>query len=51
MKVPLLLESLYRHGGGWKFNPIEPGYFGGLAALCENFGIEIADDEKQTAPL
>lgn len=46
----IIVGELYRHGGGWKFNPIGAGYFGGLAALCENFGIEIADDEKQTAP-
>ncbi|MGH1328361.1 TerD family protein [Bacillus pretiosus] len=46
----IIVGELYRHGGGWKFNPIGAGYFGGLAALCKNFGIEIADDEKQTAP-
>ncbi|MED0938760.1 TerD family protein [Bacillus mobilis] len=46
----IVVGELYRHGGGWKFNPIGAGYFGGLAALCKNFGIEIADDEKQTAP-
>ncbi|WP_237979656.1 TerD family protein [Bacillus thuringiensis] len=46
----IIVGELYRHGGGWKFNPIGAGYFGGLAALCKNFGIEIAEDEKQTAP-
>ncbi|ACP17325.1 tellurium resistance protein, putative [Bacillus anthracis] len=46
----IIVGELYRHGGGWKFNPIGAGYFGGLAALCTSFGIEIADDEKQTAP-
>lgn len=46
----IIVGELYRHGGGWKFNPIGAGYFGGLAALCKNFGIEIADDEKQTVP-
>ncbi|MGH0829043.1 TerD family protein [Bacillus pretiosus] len=46
----IVVGELYRHGGGWKFNPIGAGYFGGLDALCKNFGIEIADDEKQTAP-
>ncbi|MBJ8117255.1 MULTISPECIES: TerD family protein [Bacillus] len=46
----IIVGELYRHGGGWKFNPIGAGYFGGLAALCTNFGIEIAEDEKQIAP-
>lgn len=46
----IIVGELYRHGGGWKFNPIGAGYFGGLAALCTNFGIEIADDEKQITP-
>ncbi|WP_420975187.1 TerD family protein [Bacillus thuringiensis] len=46
----IIVGELYRHGGGWKFNPIGAGYFGGLAALCTNFGIEIAEDEKQLAP-
>ncbi|QWI72734.1 TerD family protein [Bacillus mycoides] len=46
----IIVGELYRHGGGWKFNPIGAGYFGGLAALCANFGIEIADDAEQIAP-
>ncbi|KOS30284.1 tellurium resistance protein [Bacillus anthracis] len=46
----IIVGELYRHAGEWKFNPIGTGYQGGLAALCKNFGIEIADDEKQTAP-
>ena len=46
----IIVGELYRHGGGWKFNPIGAGYFGGLAALCTNFGIEIAEDEKQIVP-
>lgn len=46
----IIVGELYRHGGGWKFNPIGAGYFGGLAALCTNFGIEIAENEKQFAP-
>ncbi|WP_142955087.1 TerD family protein [Bacillus cereus] len=46
----IIVGELYRHGGGWKFNPIGAGYFGGLATLCTNFGIKIAEDEKQFAP-
>ncbi|MDM5153663.1 TerD family protein [Bacillus sp. DX1.1] len=46
----IIVGELYRHAGEWKFNPIGSGYFGGLAALCENFGIEVADDEEQVPP-
>ncbi|PED71328.1 tellurium resistance protein [Bacillus pseudomycoides] len=46
----VIVGELYRHAGEWKFNPIGAGYFGGLAALCENFGIEVDDDEKQVPP-
>ncbi|MGG2016535.1 TerD family protein [Bacillus sp. S10(2024)] len=39
----VIMGDLYRHAGEWKFNPVGAGYFGGLAALCENFGIEVAE--------
>ena len=32
---------LYRHNGEWKFNAIGSGYQGGLAALCENYGVDV----------
>lgn len=47
----IIVGELYRHAGEWKFNPIGAGYFGGLAALCENFGIEVADDEQVAPPM
>lgn len=37
--------ELYRHKGEWKFNAIGSGFHGGLAALCENFGVEILQSE------
>ncbi len=32
--------ELYRNNGEWKFNAIGSGFYGGLAALCANYGIE-----------
>ena len=32
----------YKNGAEWKFNAIGIGYQGGLAALCNNFGVEVA---------
>lgn len=44
--------ELYRHNGEWKFNAIGSGFHGGLAALCENFGVEVQQPEPsiQTEP-
>lgn len=44
----LVLGELYRHNGEWKFNAIGSGFNGGLAALCQNFGIEVNEQPKQT---
>ena len=32
--------ELYKHGSEWKFNAIGSGFYGGLAALCANYGVE-----------
>ncbi|SHK30299.1 TerD family protein [Tepidibacter formicigenes] len=37
----IVVGELYRHNGEWKFNAIGSGFEGGLAALCNNFGINI----------
>lgn len=36
----IVICEIYRHNGKWKVNGIGRGFFGGLEALCENFGIE-----------
>lgn len=46
----IIVGDLYRHAGEWKFNPVGAGYFGGLAALCENFGIEVAEQKAAPKP-
>ncbi|WP_090991361.1 TerD family protein [Bacillus sp. OV322] len=44
----IIVGDLYRHSGQWKFNPVGAGYFGGLAALCKDFGIEVAEKPQAT---
>ena len=42
IETAVVVGELYRHGSEWKFNAIGSGFQGGLAALCGNFGIEVA---------
>ena len=42
IETAVVVGELYRHGGEWKFNAIGSGFQGGLAALCNNFGIQVA---------
>ena len=37
----VVFGELYRIGTEWKFNAIGSGYQGGLAALCNSFGVDI----------
>ena len=41
IETAIVVGELYRHNGEWKFNAIGSGYQGGLAALCNNFGINV----------
>lgn len=42
IETAIVVGEIYRHNGEWKFNAVGSGFQGGLAALCENFGIEVA---------
>lgn len=48
VETAIVLGEIYRYKGAWKFNATGAGFSGGLAALCNNFGIEVSDD--MTAP-
>lgn len=37
----IVVGELYKNNGEWKFNAIGSGFSGGLAALCNNFGVNI----------
>lgn len=42
IETAVVVADLYRHNGEWKFNAIGSGFSGGLAALCQNFGVDLA---------
>lgn len=41
IETALIVGELYRHNGEWKFAAIGSGYQGGLAALCNDFGLQV----------
>ena len=41
IETAVVFGELYKNNGEWKFNAIGSGYQGGLAALCNNFGIDV----------
>ena len=46
----IVLGEIYRYKGAWKFNATGAGFSGGLAALCNNFGIEVKDVQPPPPP-
>lgn len=42
IETAVIVGELYKHNNEWKFNAIGSGFQGGLAALCNYFGIETA---------
>ncbi|MGX2961415.1 TerD family protein [Peribacillus sp. JNUCC 23] len=54
----IIVADLYRYSNEWKFNPVGAGYFGGLTALCQDFGIDVEPEitttlvaeQKQVSP-
>jgi len=49
IETAIVVGDLYRYNGEWKFNAIGSGYSGGLAALCNSFGIEVKADAPAPA--
>ena len=41
IETAAVFGELYKNGNEWKFNAIGSGYQGGLAALCNNYGIDV----------
>lgn len=39
IETALVVGTLYRHEGEWKFTAVGAGYSGGLQALCVNYGL------------
>ena len=45
IETAAVFGELYKNGAEWKFNAIGSGYQGGLAALCNNYGVEVGSRE------
>lgn len=41
IETAVVVGELYRNNGEWKFNAIGSGFSGGLAALCQNYGVSV----------
>lgn len=41
IETAVVVGELYRHNGEWKFSAVGAGYQGGLAALCNDFGLQV----------
>lgn len=41
IETSVVFGELYRNGSEWKFNAIGSGFQGGLAGLCQNYGVDV----------
>ncbi|MCY6355643.1 TerD family protein [Clostridium sp. ZS2-4] len=41
VETALIFCEIYRHNGEWKFSAVGSGFQGGLAALCQNYGLDV----------
>ncbi len=46
----VMLVRFYRRDGAWRLGTVAQGFNGGLAALVQHFGGEVADDAASTPP-
>ncbi len=40
-ETAMIFGEIYRHGNEWKFSAVGQGYAGGLAAMCQQYGINV----------
>jgi tellurium resistance protein TerD len=40
-ETAMIFGEIYRQGGEWRFSAVGQGYAGGLAAMCQQFGVRI----------
>ncbi len=40
-ETAMVFGEVYRHNGEWKFRAVGQGYSGGLAAMCQQYGIQV----------
>lgn len=41
IETAIVAGEIYCHNGEWKFNAVGSGWQGGLAALCQNYGLNV----------
>lgn len=41
VETAIVVCELYRHGAEWKFSAVGSGFEGGLASLCQNYGLDV----------
>lgn len=49
-EAALVLAEVYRRNGQWKLRNVNQGFNGGLQALAEHFGVEVASPAAAPAP-
>lgn len=49
-ETAIVTAELYRHKEEWKFAAIGSGYNGGLEALCDSYGLDVADESEDDEP-
>ena len=42
LETAVIFGEIYSYQGDWKFNAVGSGFKGGLASLCNNFGLNVA---------
>jgi tellurium resistance protein TerD len=41
-ETAMIFGEVYKHNGEWKFKAVGQGFSGGLEAMCEKFGVQVA---------
>ncbi|AGX41670.1 TerD family protein [Clostridium saccharobutylicum] len=49
IETAIVVAELYRYNNEWKFNAVGSGFQGGLAALCNMFGIEVEEEQSNNS--
>lgn len=42
IETAMVFGEVYKHNGEWKFRAVGQGYAGGLAAMCQQYGVNIS---------
>ncbi len=50
-ETALIIAELYLNKGQWKLRAIGQGFHGGLAAMCQYYGVTVAEDESAQPPV